>query len=115
MKVLKADQVWPVLQKGGSARMTPRRRATFSVGDAVIAKRYNHPGHIRLPQYVQGCQGTIAADHGAFIFPDQHARGIKEPQQLYSVRFEAAELRGENKTHSDPVYVDLFESYLRAV
>ena len=72
------------------------------------------PGHIRLPEYVQGHRGRIAADHGVFIFPDQHAAGFKEPQRLYSVRFEAVHLWGEDASHRDAVYVDLFESYLVA-
>ena len=114
MNVLRAEQAWSVLKKGGSAKLTETGKAKFSPGDAVIARKFNHPGHIRLPEYVQGHRGRIAADHGVFIFPDQHATGTKEPQRLYSVRFEATQLWPENTRHRDAVYVDLFESYLVA-
>jgi hypothetical protein len=41
------------------------------------------------------------------IFPDRHAAGAREGQHLYSVRFEAAELRGENVGNCRAIYVDL--------
>ncbi len=76
----------------------------------------NHPGHIRLPEFVQGREGVVASDQGTFIFPDEHARGSKQSQQLYSVRFEGDELwGGESSQSPTAVYVDLFESYLEAV
>ncbi len=113
MSALRAEEVWPALKKGGSARMAADGDAKYAVGDSVIAKSFNHPGHIRLPEYVQGHRGQIAADHGMFIFPDRHAEGIKEAQRLYSVRFEAAEVWND-ASRNDAVYVDLFESYLTA-
>ncbi len=115
MNILRVEQVRPVLKQGSSARMKNTGGARFTVGDAVVARRFNHPGHIRLPAYVQGCRGVIAADQGMFIFPDQHANGIKEAQRLYSVRFEAAEIWNDTSSRRDAVYVDLFESYLLAV
>ena len=116
MKVLKAANVWDELHRGNSARMEDHQHGSFSVGDRVIARRTNHPGHIRLPEYVQGRMGTIAADYGTFIFPDRHAEGIKEPQRLYSVRFEASELWELDAAQSHgATYVDLFESYLNPV
>ena len=114
MNVLRAEQAWSALKKGGSARMAETREAKFAPGDVVVARKFNHPGHIRLPEYVQGHRGRIAADHGVFVFPDQNAAGTKEPQRLYSVRFEAVQLWGEGASHRDAVYVDLFESYLAA-
>lgn len=112
MSTLQAHEVWPSLRKGGSARMTAERQAKFKVGSQVIARKFNHSGHIRLPNYVQGHRGIITADHGMFIFPDQHAKGKKEAQRLYSVRFEAADIWSDNSRNHDAVYVDLFESYL---
>ena len=114
MNGLRAEEAWSALKKGGSARMAETREAKFAPGDVVFARKFNHPGHIRLPEYVQGHRGRIAADHGVFIFPDQHAAGTKEPQRLYSVRFEAVQLWGDDASHRDAVYVDLFESYLVA-
>ena len=85
--------------------------AMFSVGDSVTAKVFNHAGHIRLPEYVQGHRGRITSDHGMFIFPDLHAAGTKQAQRLYSVRFEAADIWAD-ETRRGAIYVDLFESYL---
>ena len=115
MNPLQSDQVWPILHQGGSARLADDIAAKFVVGDTVLARRYNHPGHIRLPEYVQGHRGVVAADHGVFIFPDRHAKGIKEAQRLYSVKFDAAELWADGSGSKQSVFVDLFESYLVAI
>ncbi len=113
MNVLEADKVWESLHRGNSARMPEEAVARFKTGDKVLVKKMNHPGHIRLPEYVQGCRGTIEADHGSFIFPDQHTNGIKKAQHLYSVRFESEYLWGADDCDSpSAVFVDLFESYL---
>ena len=116
MKALKSQDVWGVLHKGATARLPSDSPAVFRQGQRVRAKVMNHSGHIRLPEYVQGCEGEIAADQGAFFFPDAHARGEKLAQRLYSVRFEGEELWGRSYSgSSSAVYVDLFESYLDAV
>ena len=113
MNLLEADKVWESLHRGNSARMLDEAVARFKARDKVLVKKMNHPGHIRLPEYVQGCRGTIEADHGSFIFPDQHANGIKQAQHLYSVRFESEHLWGADHCDSpSAVFVDLFESYL---
>ena len=113
MNVLKADKVWESLHRGNSARMPDEAVARFKTGDKVLVKKMNHPGHIRLPEYVHGRRGTIDADQGSFIFPDKHANGIKEAQRLYSVRFESEQLWGvDHCDSSSAVFVDLFESYL---
>jgi len=50
--------------------------------------------------------------HGAFVFPDSNAAFQGEnPQYLYSVRFCARELWGEQAAAGDSVYLDLWESY----
>jgi nitrile hydratase len=76
-----------------------------------------HPGgHTRLPRYVRGRQGAVARVHPACIFPDTHAHGRGEnPQYVYSVRFAAAELWGEDAEPNAAVLLDLFEPYLEAV
>ena len=80
----------------------------------MTAKPLSPPGHIRLPEYVQGHQGTVIADRGSFIFPDASARGIQNtPQHLYTVQFRSRDLwEDSNVNSSDSVLVDLFESYL---
>jgi nitrile hydratase subunit beta len=88
---------------------TPPR---FQAGDRVRA-RNNHPtGHTREPRYVRGRVGVVCQRHGGHILPDQSARGIKEARHLYSVRFEARELWGDDADPKSTVHVDLWEDYL---
>ncbi|HEX7761789.1 MAG TPA: SH3-like domain-containing protein, partial [Caulobacteraceae bacterium] len=84
----------------------------FAVGEAVRARNLNPAGHTRLPRYVRGHPGLITRWHGVHIFPDANAHGQGEqPQPLYQVRFEAADLWGD-VTQKSAVYLDLWESYL---
>ena len=115
MPTLSAERVAAVLRRGGSARMPAAAAARFRVGDPVEARNIHPDGHTRIPRYVRGRRGVIDRDHGAFIFPDEHAAsGDKVPQRLYSVRFTAHALWGPDAPAAhDHVYVDLFESYLQ--
>jgi hypothetical protein len=62
---------------------------------------------------VHGKSGSIARDHGVFVFPDTNAQFLCEkPQHVYSVRFAARELWGDQAAPSDAVYVDLWDDYL---
>jgi len=52
-------------------------------------------------------------DHGVYVFPDTNAGSLGEkPQHLYSVRFAARELWGEQASSPDAVYIDLWDDYL---
>lgn len=113
MNALKADRAWELLHRGSSARLSSRLKAKFGVGDKVVAKHMSHPGHIRLPEYVQGCEGTILARRGTFVFPDASAAGKKEPQHLYTVRFASNNLWNKGNQVNDVILVDLFEPYLQ--
>jgi nitrile hydratase len=85
----------------------------FAVGDRVRAKKINPTGHTRLPRYARGNVGVVDRIHGAHVFPDSNAHFHGEnPQHLYSVRFAARELWGEEAAAHDSVYIDLWESYL---
>ena len=47
--------------------------------------------------------GTIERDHGVFVFPDTNAHFLGEkPQHVYSVRFAARELWGEQAAPQIP-------------
>jgi nitrile hydratase subunit beta len=88
---------------------TPR----FTPGDAVCTRLIQPRGHTRLPRYVRGKPGMIHLVHGPMVFPDTNAHGLGEnPQTLYNVRFEAADLWGESAEEHTAVYIDLWESYL---
>jgi nitrile hydratase subunit beta len=85
----------------------------FAEGQAVRARNEHPTGHTRLPRYVRGRRGTIHAVRGSFVFPDTHAHGQGEqPQPMYTVAFEGAELWGPSSEQRERVYIDLWESYL---
>ena len=113
MPVLRADQVEAALSRGHSTRAAVEITARFEPGDLVRAKNINPRGHTRLPRYARGRIGVVARDHGVFVFPDSSAAGQGEQSQhLYSVRFAARELWGEEARAGESVLIDLFEDYL---
>ena len=87
----------------------------FAVGDNVRARRIEHGGHTRLPGYAQGKRGTVAAVYAAYALPDEPPGREDEEapaQQLYSVRFDAAELWGASAEPDSALYIDMWEGYL---
>jgi nitrile hydratase len=90
--------------------------ARFGEGDKVRARNMNPVGHTRLPRYARGKLGVISRHHGIFVFPDTNAHFQGEqPQHLYSVRFAAQELWGNDASPRDSVYLDLWDPYLEHV
>jgi nitrile hydratase len=109
---LAADQVLPTLRRGSLSTREISSPARFKVGDRVRTKNMSPPTHTRLPRYCRDKPGTIAIVHGAHVFPDTNSLGRGEdPQWLYTVRFEARDLWGEDTT-ADAVYADCWEPYL---
>jgi nitrile hydratase subunit beta len=87
--------------------------ARFQTGQQVRARNINPVTHTRLPRYARGKSGTIERDHGVFAFPDTVASGLGEkPQHVYSVRFSARQLWGEQAAPQDAVYIEMWEDYL---
>jgi nitrile hydratase subunit beta len=85
----------------------------FAVGDAVVTRNFQPPGHTRLPRYARGKRGVIERLLGVEILPDTNAHGLGEhPQPTYAVRFDARELWGESAEPRQTVSLDLWESYL---
>jgi nitrile hydratase beta subunit len=85
----------------------------FEVGQQVRARNINPTGHTRLPRYARGRTGQIVRDHGVYAFPDTNARYQGEKRQhVYSVRFAARELWGEQASPRDFVYIDMWDDYL---
>jgi nitrile hydratase beta subunit len=109
---LTPEQVEPAMTSPASyVRQGPQ--PAFAVGDEVRARNLNPPGHTRLPRYVRGRVGVIAAMHGAHVFPDSNAHAKDEdPKPLYTVRFTARELWGPDANPRDSVSLDLWEPYL---
>ena len=110
---LSVDNAVTLVAKGVPANRDVKVAARFQVGQRVRARNINPVGHTRLPRYVRGKLGTIERDHGVFVFPDTnaHFRGEK-PQHVYSVRFAARDLWGEQAAPMDSVYVDAWDDYL---
>jgi nitrile hydratase beta subunit len=85
----------------------------FRTGQTVRGRNIHPAGHTRLPRYARGKLGTIERDHGVFVFPDTNAHFLGEkPQHVYSVRFAARELWGEQAAPKDSVYVNLWDDHL---
>ena len=108
-------EVVPTAVRGGAPcdRQEGRTEARYTVGQKVRARNLNPTGHTRLPRYVRGKCGTIAALHGTFVYPDTNAHGRGEqPQPLYQVRFTARDLWGVDAAAGDSLCIDLWEDYL---
>src|SRR6266852_6393476 len=85
----------------------------FQTGQRVRARNIHPVGHTRLPRYARGKLGVIDRDHGVYVFPDTNAQFLGEkPQHVYSVRFAARELWGEQASSRDSVYIDMWDDYL---
>lgn len=103
------------LARGGvpANREDGRQTPKFAPGDVVRTRIMEVPGHTRLARYARGRRGVIQRVHGAHAFPDTAAHDQGEnAHPLYSVRFEARDLWGDNVERKDCVYIDLWEDYL---
>lgn len=101
------------LNRGIPSSQDPAVRPTFKVGQQVRTRNINPTGHTRLPRYARGRTGTVTRDHGVYVFPDTNAHEQGEKRQhLYSVRFTARELWGNDVSPRDSVHLDLFDDYL---
>ncbi len=113
---LRGSQVPEVLAKGMPAKRDALVGPRFLIGQQVRTRNMHPVHHTRLPRYARAKLGTIARDHGVFVFPDTnaHMQGEK-PQHVYSVRFTARELWGQQAAPQDTVYIDLWDEYLESV
>jgi nitrile hydratase len=110
---LTAEKVAALVAKGAPTSRDVKVAPRFQVGQRVRARNINPVGHTRLPRYARGKLGTIERDHGVFVFPDTNAHFLGEkPQHLYSVRFAARELWGEQAAPRDAVNLDMWDDYL---
>lgn len=109
---LEATDIARVLTRGKFGRPAPAP-ARFKPGDRVRARNIHPLTHTRLPRYVRGHVGVVELEHGCHVFPDSAAVGAGEnPQWLYTVRFEARELWGDDADPTVTVSIDAFEPYL---
>jgi nitrile hydratase beta subunit len=102
-----------LVSQGVSARRDVAVAARFKAGERVRTRNINPVSHTRLPRYARDKAGIIHRDHGVFVFPDSNALFLGEkPQHVYSVRFAARELWGEQANPHDSVYIDMWDDYL---
>jgi nitrile hydratase len=111
--VLTPEKAAALVAKGSPTSRDVAVAPRFRAGDAVRARNVHPVGHTRLPRYARGKLGSIERDHGVFVFPDTNALFLGEkPQHVYSVRFAARELWGQQASLRDSVYLDLWDDYL---
>jgi nitrile hydratase beta subunit len=110
-RVLEAADVPRALARACS-RPVPEA-ALYGTGDRVRTRNFHPTGHTRLPRYARARTGVIEAVRGGFVFPDTNAHGRGEnPEWLYTVVFDAAEIWGEGSDPSLTISIDAWESYL---
>jgi nitrile hydratase len=120
-----SDPVAPTADPGTAQRvvtrlLTDRRhpapsggQARFAVDDAVVVRNLNWPGHNRLPRYIRGKHGVIARVNGWHRIEDAHADALgPDPQTVYTVRFDGAEVWGPESEAGLTIYMELWEGYL---
>jgi nitrile hydratase len=112
-RILAADTVAAVLAKGTPTLRPATTKARFELGQEVRARLGALPHHTRLPAYAQGKRGVIDRVFGMHVFADANAQGLGEqPQWLYGVVFDGAELWGDAGSPGMKVSLDAWEPYL---
>lgn len=112
-RVLRPADVDRALAKGAPSDREAQAPARFHPGQRVRARNMHPFGHTRLPRYLRGRRGEIVRVNGVHVFPDSSAHGLgDDPQWLYTVRFTARELWGDDRNAADTVHADLWEPYL---
>jgi nitrile hydratase len=108
-----AGAIPALIARGNPVKRDVPVAARFTVGQRVRGRNINPPTHTRLPRYARGKVGAIERDHGVFVFADSnaHFQGEK-PQHLYTVRFTARELWGDQASPGGAVYVNLWDDHL---
>lgn len=110
---LQPDKVDAWFADGSPKKRDAAVAPKFQAGQRVRVRNINPPTHTRLPRYARGKFGVIERDHGVFVFPDSNAQGLGEkPQHVYSVRFTARELWGDEAKPKDTVVVAMWDDYL---
>lgn len=106
------EQVREALSSNSSFEREPKPPA-FEPGDDVVVRNMHPDGHTRCPRYVQQTRGVVSDFHGTQRFPDESARGNDVGEPLYSVRFTARDVWGDDHPESDTLVLQLWEPYLR--
>ena len=112
-RVLAAADVPAALARGSATERPASSAARFQPGDRVGTQTQIADHHTRLPAYARGKRGLVERVHGCHVFADANAQGLGEqPQWLYSVVFDGAELWGAGAQPGLRVAIDAWEPYL---
>lgn len=110
-----AETLVQIYRTGASTRRDSDAQPKFEPGDRVRVRNINPSGHTRCARYLRGKEGVVERVHGAFVFPDSNASEEGEnPQPVYNVRFDAAEVWGDQDGQRQSIRFDLWEPYLEA-
>lgn len=113
---LAAADVAGALRAGSPTARAATEAACFTVGQRVRMSDQRAAHHTRLPAYARGRHGIVQHVHGKHVFADTHAQGLGEqPQWLYTVVFDGADLWGDGGAPGLQVSVDAWQPYLEAV
>jgi nitrile hydratase beta subunit len=109
---LRLEDVERIMVRAQCERPAPSP-ARFKVGDRVRTKNIHPATHTRLPRYTRGHVGVVERILGCQVFPDSAAMELGEnPQWLYTVVFDGAELWGPEADPTVKISIDAFEPYL---
>ncbi|MGA7072138.1 nitrile hydratase subunit beta [Bradyrhizobium sp.] len=109
---LRPEDVERIMVRGKFEREAPAP-AKFKPGDRVRTKNMHPATHTRLPRYMRGHVGVIERILGCQVFPDSASMELGEnPQWLYTVVFDGAELWGPDADPTVRISIDAFEPYL---
>lgn len=89
----------------------------FKVGQRVLVKDGDPPGHIRTPFFLRGKSGVVETVHGEFRNPEELAYGKEglPKKPLYLVRFLQVEVWADYRgAQGDTVSADIYEHWLDA-
>ena len=107
-----AKDVARIMTRGSFSR-DPQSKPAFAVGDRVRTKNIHPATHTRLPRYARDKVGVVERINGCHVFPDSNAAGKGDnPQWLYTVVFDGAELWGPDAAPGLKVSIEAFEPYL---
>ncbi|HRI18760.1 MAG TPA: nitrile hydratase subunit beta [Burkholderiaceae bacterium] len=112
-RTLRAPDVAAALAWGSPTERPATSTPRFRVGDRVRTRAERVPHHTRLPGYAHGMIGTVERVHGVHVFADTNAHDQGEqPQWLYGVVFDGAELWGAGAARGLQVALDAWEPTL---
>lgn len=112
---VRPEQVPGILARGGPTERPHGKPGRFRIGQRVRALNHHPAGHTRLPRYLRGKIGIIGLDHGLHVFADSNAHfNGEDPQQLYNVVFDVAEVWGPAARYAGEIRADLWDAHLEA-